>query len=125
MYITEPVTGNFTWFTITMILSVIGGILIYIFFLSSKKEIKLSLPLKWLKEFLNFDKFIIEVILKIGYLISTLFIILFSLRFIAYDFGIFFLTFVLGIVFVRIIYELILIVVSIWKNTSAINKKIK
>ncbi len=77
MYITEPVTGNFTWFTITMILSVIGGILIYIFFLSSKKEIKLSLPLKWLKEFLNFDKFIIEVILKIGYLISTLFIILF------------------------------------------------
>lgn len=125
MYITEPVPGNFTWFTISMILSVIGGILIYIFFLSSKKEIKLSLPLKWLKEFLNFDKFIIEVILKIGYLISTLFIILFSLRFIAYDFGIFFLTLVLGIIFIRTIYELILIIIGIWKNTSAINKKIK
>lgn len=129
MYYVEPIKGigaDFgTWPIIALILSVIGGILMYIFFITPKKENNLSPFLKWLKDFLNFDKMMIEIILKVVYLISTIYVILTSISFIAYDFGMFFLYLVLGVIFVRLIYELILINVCIWKNTTAINKKMK
>lgn len=123
----EPSTGLDlgTWPIIALILSIVGGILIYIFLLNGKKDIKLSPFLKWLKDFLNFDKMMIEMILKVVYLICTIFVILTSFSLISYDFGIFFLYLVLGPVFVRLIYELILINICIWKNTTDINKKIK
>ena len=118
-------SGSGSWPIISFILSVIGGILVYIFFLSTKKEQKLSPFLKWLKSFLNFDKMMIEVILKVVYLVCTIFVILLSFSYMAYDFGLFFLYLVLGPVFIRLIYELILITICIWKNTTEINKKIK
>lgn len=118
-------SGSGSWPIISFILSVIGGILVYIFFLNTKKEQKLSPFLKWLKSFLNFDKMMIEVILKVVYLVCTIFVILSSFSYIAYDFGLFFLYLVLGPVFIRLIYELILITICIWKNTTEINKKIK
>ena len=118
-------SGSGSWPIISFILSVIGGILVYIFFLNTKKEQKLSPFLKWLKSFLNFDKMMIEVILKVVYLVCTIFVILSSFSYMAYDFGLFFLYLVLGPVFIRLIYELILITICIWKNTTEINKKIK
>lgn len=117
--------GSGSWPIISFILSVIGGILVYIFFLNTKKEQKLSPFLKWLKSFLNFDKMMIEVILKVVYLVCTIFVILSSFSYMAHDFGLFFLYLVLGPVFIRLIYELILITICIWKNTTEINKKIK
>lgn len=114
-----------TWPIIALLLSIIGGILIYIFFLNNKKNMNLSPFLKWLKDFLNFDKMMIEVILKVVYLICTIFVILTSFSFISYDFGIFFLYLVLGPIITRLIYELILISICIWKNTTDINKKMK
>ena len=126
MYYAETINSSFrTWPIITLILSIISGVLVYIFFLSSKKENKLSPLLKYLKDFLNFDKMVIETILKIVYLISTIFVILTSFNFIAYDFGLFFLNLILGPIFIRLVYELILINICIWKNTTAINKKMK
>lgn len=126
MYIAEPVSSGIgTWPVIALILSIVGGILVYIFFLTPKKEPKLTPFLKWLKDFLNFDKMMIEVILKVVYLICTIYVILSSFSFIAYDFGMFFLYLVLGPIIVRLFYELILITVCIWKNTTAINKKMK
>ncbi len=118
-------TGLNTWPIVALILSIVGGVLIYIFFLTPKKEDKLSPFLKWLKDFLNFDKMMIETILKVVYLISTIFVILTSFSFIAYDFGLFFLCLILGPIFIRLVYELILIIICIWKNTTAINKKMK
>lgn len=126
MYYAETINSSFrTWPIITLILSIISGVLVYIFFLSPKKENKLSPLLKYLKDFLNFDKMVIETILKIVYLISTIFVILTSFNFIAYDFGLFFLNLILGPIFIRLVYELILINICIWKNTTAINKKMK
>ena len=126
MYYTNPIGLNFaTWPVIALVLSIIGGILVYIFFVSPKKENKLSSLFNWVKEFLNFDKMMIEVILKVVYLISTIFVILTSFNFIAYDFGLFFLTLILGPIFIRLFYELILINICIWKNTTDINKKMK
>lgn len=126
MYYTNPIGLNFaTWPVIALVLSIIGGILVYIFFVSPKKENKLSSLLNWVKEFLNFDKMMIEVILKVVYLISTIFVILTSFSFIAYDFGLFFLNLILGPIFIRLVYELLIINISIWKNIIAINKKMK
>lgn len=126
MYYAESVGTSFgNWSITALILSIIGGVLIYIFFLSQKENIKLSPFLKWLKDFLNFDKMMIETILKVVYLISTIFIILISFSFIAYDFSLFFLTLILGPTLIRLVYELILINICIWKNTTAINKKMK
>lgn len=112
------------WSIIAMILSIIGGVLIYIFFLKQKND-KLSPLLKLLKNFLDFNKMIIEDILKIIYLISTIFIILISFNFIAHNFGMFFLFLILGPIFIRLIYELILIIINIWKNTNEIKEKMK
>ena len=126
MYYTNSIGLNFAaWPVIALVLSIIGGILVYIFFVSPKKENKLSSLFNWVKEFLNFDKMMIEVILKVVYLISTIFVILTSFSFIAYDFGLFFLNLILGPIFIRLVYELILINICIWKNTTAINKKMK
>lgn len=126
MYYAETINSSFrTLPIITLILSIISGVLVYIFFLSPKKENKLSPLLKYLKDFLNFDKMVIETILKIVYLISTIFVILTSFNFIAYDFGLFFLNLILAPIFIRLVYELILINICIWKNTTAINKKMK
>lgn len=126
MYYTNPIGLNFaTWPVIALVLSIIGGILVYIFFVSPKKENKLSSLLNWVKEFLSFDKMMIEVILKVVYLISTIFVILTSFSFIAYDFGLFFLNLILGPIFIRLVYELLIINISIWKNIIAINKKMK
>lgn len=126
MYYTNPIGLNFaTWPVIALVLSIIGGILVYIFFVSPKKENKLSSLFNWVKEFLNFDKMMIEVILKVVYLISTIFVILTSFSFIAYDFGLFFLNLILGPIFIRLVYELLIINISIWKNIIAINKKMK
>lgn len=126
MYYAETINSSFrNWPIITLILSIISGVLVYIFFLSPKKENNLSPLLKCLKDFLNFDKMMIETILKIVYLISTIFVILTSFNFIAYDFGLFFLTLILGPIFIRLFYELILINICIWKNTTDINKKMK
>ena len=68
---------------------------------------------------------LIEVILKVVYLIITIFVILLSFGFIAKDFGAFFLTLIFGPIIIRIIYELILIQICIWKNTTSINQKLK
>lgn len=126
MYYINSIGLNFAaWPVIALVLSIIGGILVYIFFVSSKKENKLSSLLNWVKEFLNFDKMMIEVILKVVYLISTIFVILTSFSFIAYDFGLFFLNLILGPIFIRLVYELLIINISIWKNIIAINKKMK
>lgn len=117
--------GGSIWPIVALILSIVGGILVYVFFLCPKKELKLSPFLKLLKDILNFDKMIIEVVLKVIYLISTIYVILSAFNFIAYDFGMFFLTLVIGPILVRVLYELILIIICIWKNTSDINKKMK
>ena len=65
---------------------------------------------------------LIEPILKVLYLISTIFVILISFNFIAVNFLSFILTLILGPVVIRIAYEGMLILVMIWKNTKTISE---
>ena len=116
--------GSAVWTLVSLILAAIGCFLVYFLFI--KKEVKTdSKFLKWLKSFLNFDTMLIESILKIAYIFVVIFITLSSFSLISYSFLSFVVTLIFGNLIARIIYELILITVMIWKNTAEIKKSLK
>lgn len=119
--------GVSVWLIIALILSLVGCFLIYFMFVKKNDKLKNN-KLEWLRSFLRFDKMLIEVILKIAYIFSALFITLGSFAFFAFGFGGFLLcllTIVFGNLMARIIYEGMLIKIMIWKNTTEIKNKIK
>ncbi len=113
-------SGYAVWSIIALILAIIGGVLAYFLFI--KGNFKLSDKLKKLRNLLDFKVMLIEPILKVLYLISTIFVILISFNFIAVNFLSFILTLILGPVVIRIAYEGMLILVMIWKNTKTISE---
>ncbi len=119
--------GVSVWLIIALILSLVGCFLIYFMFVKKGNKLKNN-KLEWLRSFLRFDKMLIEVILKIAYIFTVLFITLGSFAFFAFGFGGFLLcllTIVFGNLMARIIYEGMLMRVMIWKNTTEIKNKIK
>ncbi len=115
----ESVAYAAMWTVIALILAIIGGVLVYFLFIRGK-DLKLSSGLQKLRDLLDFKIMLIEPILKILYLVITIFIILISFNFITTNFLAFLLTLILGPVIVRIIYEASLMLVMIWKNTKLI-----
>ena len=113
------------WGTIALILAIIGGILVYFLFLKKDNENKFTGFKKYLYEFLSFKKMWLETILKISYLIITIYLSLMSFELIKTSFLLFVLTFALGNLIVRVIYELSLLLLTICRNTTEINKKLK
>ena len=119
--------GSLIWIIITFIAAIVGCFLIYFMFV--KKDGKTKNPkLDWLKSFLRFDKMLIETILKIAYIFSTIFITLFPFVFLSMGitgFVICILTIIIGNLVNRIVYEGLLIMIMIWKNTTVIKDKMK
>lgn len=111
------------WMVVSFILAIIGGILVYYLFL--KTDNKLSENMQKLKDLLDFKTMIIEPILKIAYLMLTIFVILVSFSLITVNFLAFVLVLLLGPIGIRIAYEMALILIMLWKNTKEINEKIK
>ena len=118
--------GAGIWLIIALILAIIGGILVYFLFVKSKNEPKGKFG-KWLKEFLAFRVMWIEPILKVVYYIATIFVILYSFTY----FGMFnimgglaflawLLTIILGPIIVRLVYEMTMMFIMIWRNTRDI-----
>lgn len=75
-------------------------------------------------DFLSFKKMLIEGLLRILYLICTLFVTLVSFGFIGESFLVFIATLLLGNLAVRIVYEFSLIILVICRNTTEINSKL-
>ena len=116
--------GALIWFIIAVVVSLAGCFIVY--FLFVKKENKdLKGFLAWLREFLSFNKMLIEPILKISYIFFALLITLESFALISASFVSFLLMLVFGNILVRVLYEVGMITISIWKNTQEINKKMK
>ena len=118
----STVQGIGIWSIIALILSIVGGILIYFLFVKQKAEPKGKF-LKWLKDFLTFKIMWIEPILKVVYYILTIFVILYSFTFLALGgYGIlpFFLCLILGPIVVRLGYEMTMMFIMIWRNTRDI-----
>lgn len=122
--LTSGIVNGVAWTVVAAILSIIGGILLYVLFVNKKDKVE-NKYLAWIKEFLSFKKMLIEVILKVSYIIVAIFITLTSFNIISTSFLGFLLYLIIGNVIARLIYEGSLILLMIWKNTSEINKKIK
>ena len=122
---TDMGMGSLIWLIVALVVSIIGCFVVY--FLFVRKDVNTKKPfVLWLKDFLNFDKMLIEPILKIAYIFAALFITLGSFALIGTNFLVFLLTIIFGNIGARILYELALINVMIWKNTTEIkNKAIK
>jgi hypothetical protein len=115
------------WSIIALILSIVGGILVYFLFVKQKAEPKGKF-LKWLKDFLTFKIMWIEPILKVVYYILTIFVVLYSFTFLALGgYGIlpFFLCLILGPIVVRLGYEMTMMFIMIWRNTRDIAENTK
>lgn len=115
----STIEGVAVWTIVSLILAIIGGILVYVLFIKGK-NLKLTLFLKNLRDLLDFRIMVLETILKVLYLIITIFIILVSFSFIAVNFLTFLLVLIFGPVIVRIIYEASMMLIMIWKNTKII-----
>ena len=122
----ESVAYAAMWTVVSLVIAIIGGVLVYFLFIKGK-DLKLSDGLKKFRDLLDFKIMLIEPILKILYLVFTIFVILTSFNFITTNFLAFLLMLILGPVIIRIIYEASLMLVMIWKNTKVIadNTKIE
>ncbi len=112
------------WSIVSLILAIIGAIIAYFLFVKPEKKYPNKF-VNWLRSFLNFNEMLIEPILKITYIFVTVYVVLTSFSLISYSFLSFLEYLVLGVLMVRVSYEAIMILISIWKNTKEINKKMK
>ena len=117
-------SGDNVWSIIALVLAICGAIVGYFMFCKPEKTYP-SKFVNWLRSFLNFNEMLIEPILKITYIFLALLITLTSFNVISYSFPFFLLYLILGNLVVRVIYEASMMMVSIWKNTKEINKKMK
>ena len=113
------VAGTLVWTVIAVILAIAAGIMVYFMFVKSDKPVSSSL--QKLRDLLDFKIMLIEQILKIVYIILTIFIVLFSFGLISTSFILFLIVLIFGPLTLRITYELMMINIMIWKNTKEIN----
>ena len=122
-----PGLGATIWLILSLIIALVGCFLVYFLFVNKNNELK-NPKLEWLRNFLRFDKMLIETILKIGYIFAAIMITLAPFAFLAAGFAGFIvalITIIFGNLIVRIIYEGVLIKIMIWKNTTEIKKSLK
>ena len=119
----NKIAGTAIWTVIAFVIAIATGIMIYFMFVKDNKPV--SKNLQKLKDLLDFKTMLIEPILKIAYIIATVFVILFSFGLISINFVSFLMALILGPIGIRIVYELMMINIMIWKNTKEINNNIK
>lgn len=113
------------WMIISAVIAIAGAIVIYILFLKKENEGKFTGFVGWLYEFLSFKKMLLEVILKVCYLITAIYLTLVGLGLLSVNVLTALMTIVFGNVIARIAYEFSLILLTICRNTTEINKKLK
>ena len=120
---TNAMEGNSTAILIMFIVAIAAAFCIYFAFL--KKDEGYKGFTKWLYNFLTFKDLTIEVVLKFVYLVSAIFLTLFSFLLISTSFGAFLFVLVVGNIVLRLSFELILVQILTYKNTKEINDKMK
>lgn len=120
---TQVLMPDTTWIAISAILALVGGIVIYFMFVAEKNG-KYTGFIAWLHDFLNFKTFFINMVLKILYIVTTLFITLSSFSFISVSVAAFFLWLILGNIVSRVAYEFVLMFLTLVNNSTEINKKL-
>jgi len=116
--------GSAIWIIIAAAIAIIGALVLYFTFLSKKNDGRFKGFWGWTYDFLNFKKLTIEAILKITYLMLTIFITLGSFVIIPSSPLGFLAAIILGNLVLRIIYEFSLVILIICRNTTEINTKL-
>ena len=124
--VANKVAGTLIWTVIAMIIAIAAGIMVYFMFVKESEFLKeVSKKLQTLKDLLDFKVMLIEPLLKVLYIISTIFVILLSFGLISTSFVSFLMCLIFGPISIRICYELVLIRVMTWKNTQDIRESVK
>ena len=116
--------GAAIWMIIALVIAIIGGICLYFTVFSKKNEGKYKGFMAWLYDFVKFKKMFAATILKITYMITAIFITLFSFALITSPLA-FFGLLILGNLGLRIMYEFSLVILSIHENVVELNNKTK
>lgn len=117
-------TTAMNWAIPALIISFIVAILIYFLFLAKRNEGRFIGFMGWLYDFLHFKKLAVEGILKILYITTALYLTIMSFTVISTSFGAFLGMLIGGNLMLRIVYELLLVLLIVCKNTSEINSKL-
>lgn len=121
----EYESGAYIWMIISAVVAVIGGITLYFMFTSKEFSGKFKGFTKKLVEFLTFERGMLLPILKISYLMLTIYITLSSFSLIGISFLSFLMTIVLGNLIVRVLYEMSLLMVGLAADVKEIKKGLK
>lgn len=113
------------WIIISIILAVIGGIFLFTTYFNKEKEETYTGYKKILYDFFNFKITIIEPIFRVLYLIVAIAITLSSFSYITTNFFEFIGILVFGNIAARLSFELLLLILKLFKDVSEINIKLK
>ena len=113
------------WMIISLVLAIIGGICLYFTVFSKANENKFTGFMKWLYDFVTFKKMMLESLLRVLYIIIAIYITLSSFALISTSFVGFLGMLILGNLVARITFEFSLVLLTICKNTTEINSKMK
>ena len=118
--VTSSIVSNFgrtTWLTIATFIALAIAVCGYILFVRPECKCKNKFVV-WVRNFLNFDELVIEPIVKVLYIFVTVYVILSSFTLIDISFWSFLTYLFGGIVAARLVYEIVMILVGIYKNTK-------
>ena len=117
--------GVMIWMVISVVLAIIGGICLYFTVFSKANENKFTGFMKWLYDFVTFKKMMLESLFRVLYIIVAIYVTLSSFALISTSFVAFLGMLVLGNLVARITFEFSLVLLTICKNTTEINSKMK
>lgn len=117
--------GTMIWMIISVVLAIIGGIALYFTIFAKTNENKYTGFMKWLYDFVTFKKMMLESLLRVLYIIIAIYITLSSFALISTSFVGFLAMLVFGNLIARITFEFSLVLLTICKNTTEINSKMK
>ncbi len=117
--------GAMIWIIISVVLAIIGGIALYFTVFAKSNENKFKGFMKWLYDFVTFKKMMLESLLRVLYIIVAIYITLSSFALISNSFVGFLAMLVFGNLIARITFEFSLVLLTICKNTTEINSKMK
>ena len=124
-YGSSGTTGAMIWMIISAVIALIGGICLYFTVFSTANENKFTGFMKWLYDFITFKKMMLELLLRVLYIIIAIYITLASFALISTSFVSFLVMLIFGNLFARIAFEFSLVLLTICKNTTEINSKMK
>lgn len=119
-------TGNvYTFKLVAFIIALAATIIIYCVFMDKRNKESYSNPLKKIYDYLHFNNFFMEPILKITYIFSSLYLTISAFGYIGTSFLFFLLLLVIGNIILRMVFEGLMIIYKIYLNLNEINKKTK